>query len=409
MARALFYTAPGQGHAMPPIATAIAMRERGHEVIVHTAGEYVPALESAGLEAVPIDPGIEAIPLEDWRARTPVGALVSACRTFNRRAVLEVPDLLDAIAAERPDLLWIDSNATGASAVAAASGLPWAHCMPYPYPVWTPGVPIFGPGFAPSPSRLAHLRDAGLNALRPIAFRSFMRGHNAVRAELGLPPLADSDDLFRSADRLILFTAEPFEYPRAWPAEVRLVGPALWEPPAAKPSWLAGEERPIVLVTASTIFQDDARLIRCAFEALAESPYALVATCAAHDPAEFDPPANAMVERHLPHGPILRRAAAVISHGGMGITQKALAAGVPVCVVPFMRDQFEVARRVEHSGAGTLLRPGRLRPDRLRAAVELAVSLRAGAVRIRDAFAEAGGAEAAATELEALARARVAA
>lgn len=38
----------------------------------------------------------------------------------------------------------------------------------------------------------------------------------------------------------------------------------------------------------------------------------------------------------------------MISHGGTGTTQKALAAGVPVCAVPFMRDQFEVARRVEH-------------------------------------------------------------
>jgi hypothetical protein len=37
----------------------------------------------------------------------------------------------------------------------------------------------------------------------------------------------------------------------------------------------------------------------------------------------------------------------------MGITQKALAAGVPVCVIPFGRDQLEVARHVEIAGAGT--------------------------------------------------------
>jgi hypothetical protein len=30
----------------------------------------------------------------------------------------------------------------------------------------------------------------------------------------------------------------------------------------------------------------------------------------------------------------------------LGTTQKALARGVPVCVVPHGRDQFEVARRV---------------------------------------------------------------
>jgi UDP:flavonoid glycosyltransferase YjiC (YdhE family) len=106
------------------------------------------------------------------------------------------------------------------------------------------------------------------------------------------------------------------------------------------------------------------------------------------------------VERYLPHGPILRRAAAVISHGGMGTTQKALAAGVPVCVVPFRRDQFEVARRVEHCGAGTILRAKRLRSDRLRAAIEQAIGCRAGAEQVRDAFEQAGGAQAAASALE---------
>ena len=64
-------------------------------------------------------------------------------------------------------------------------------------------------------------------------------------------------------------------------------------------------------------------------------------------------PANAHVERWLPHSALLARAACVICHGGMGITQKALAAGVPLCVVPFGRDQFEVAARVAAVGAGT--------------------------------------------------------
>ena len=127
---------------------------------------------------------------------------------------------------------------------------------------------------------------------------------------------------------------------------MRLVGPGLWDPPAEEPSWLAGEQRPIVLLSASTEFQDDGALIETGLEALATEPYAVIATTAAHDPARFRVPPNARVERFLPHSPILRRASAVVCHGGMGTTQKALAAGVPVCVVPFLRDQFEIARRV---------------------------------------------------------------
>jgi UDP:flavonoid glycosyltransferase YjiC (YdhE family) len=71
---------------------------------------------------------------------------------------------------------------------------------------------------------------------------------------------------------------------------------------------------------------------------------------------------------HLfPLVPNLERAAcAIITHGEAGATQNALAAGVPVCVVPFGRDQLEVARRVAIAGAGTRLPAPRLDPERLR-------------------------------------------
>jgi UDP:flavonoid glycosyltransferase YjiC (YdhE family) len=86
----------------------------------------------------------------------------------------------------------------------------------------------------------------------------------------------------------------------------------------------------------------------------------------------------------------------------MGITQKALAHGVPVVAVPFGRDQPEVARRVEVAHAGVRLPARKLTPERLRNAVRRAIQLRPGAERIAAAFAAAGGAVAAANELEAL-------
>lgn len=84
--------------------------------------------------------------------------------------------------------------------------------------------------------------------------------------------------------------------------------------------------------------------------------------------------ANARCERFVPHGPVLRRAAAVVCHGGMGISEKAIAAGVPLVAVPFGRDQPEVARRLVGSGAGVSLSARRLSPPRLRAAVREAIA-----------------------------------
>ena len=202
---------------------------------------------------------------------------------------------------------------------------------------------------------------------------------------------------------LLYLTAEPFEYPRAdWPHSVRMVGPGIWDPPADPPDWLEKVERPLVLVTCSTEFQNDGRLAAAALEALRDEPVEVVVTTAGVDPTAFAAPGNARVVRFLPHHTILHRVTCVVCHGGMGITQKALAAGVPVCVVPFGRDQTEVAQHVVAARAGTRVPTAALRPERLRSAVRMAVTLKPGAERIARSFREAGGPAAAATVVEAL-------
>jgi UDP:flavonoid glycosyltransferase YjiC (YdhE family) len=110
------------------------LHKRGHDVTVRTESGSVEAIGGLGLTAAPTDPRIEAIPLEDWKTHTSIGALVSACDTFAKRARYEVPYLQAAIEEERPDLIWVDTNATGAAVVAEASGVPWAHYMPHPHP-----------------------------------------------------------------------------------------------------------------------------------------------------------------------------------------------------------------------------------------------------------------------------------
>jgi UDP:flavonoid glycosyltransferase YjiC (YdhE family) len=74
--------------------------------------------------------------------------------------------------------------------------------------------------------------------------------------------------------------------------------------------------------------------------------------------------------------------------------------------VPFARDQFDVARRVEQNDAGVRLHHKRLNPDRLRRAVCAAIARRPGAERIAQAFANAGGPSAAARAMDELLAAR---
>jgi MGT family glycosyltransferase len=225
---------------------------------------------------------------------------------------------------------------------------------------------------------------------------------NGPRREVGLPPLAGPHEIWRAPLHLY-FTAPPFEDEGLeFPPSFEFVGPGLWEPPAEAPPAIDDLDEPLVLVTTSSEFQADDSLIATAIEALGDEDVGVAVSTAAHDPARFEKPANARLERWLPHGQLLQKAACVVCHGGMGITQKALAAGVPVCVVPFGRDQFEVAGRVAAARAGTFVPPAALNAESLRAAVHQAMAMRAGAEDVADGFARAGGAAAAATALEPL-------
>jgi MGT family glycosyltransferase len=319
------------------------------------------------------------------------------------RALHDGPDLRRAVEEERPDALLVDFHALGAMAAAESSGMPWATWCPYFLPVPSRDAPPFGLGLPPARGPLGRLRDRLLNPVLSGIYNRLAPDLDAVRADLGAPPVGKIECAMIRAPLMLYMTAEPFEYPRSdWPQSVRMVGPGIWDPPAKSPAWLGKLERPLVLVTCSTEFQSDGKLAQAALQALAGEDVEVVVTTAGVDPTSCTPPPNARVERFVPHRPVLERAVCVACHGGMGITQKALAAGVPVCVVPFGRDQPDVARHVEVADAGTRLPASRLRPDRLRSTVREAMGKKDGAERIASSFASAGGPRVATEALEKL-------
>jgi MGT family glycosyltransferase len=404
MARVLAYTSPARGHLFPVTPILDELQQRGHGISVRTLDAGVEVMRARGFEAEPLDPAIGSIEHDDFQARTPLGAIKRAVRVFGRRAEHDARDMERAIEELDPDLVLIDIHAWGARSVAERWGGPWGCWCPHPLPLPSSEVPPFGPGLRPARGPAGRLRDAVLSPLLYGSLDRTMRpGLNRVREQVGVPPIGSLEEMIASMPLLLYLTAEPFEYPRShWPENVRLVGPCDWDPPAQAPAWLDEIEEPILLVTTSSEFQDDERLVRVALQALADRPLQVIATLPSADPAGFDPPANARVLSFAPHAPILDRAACAITHGGMGATQKALARGVPVCAVPFGRDQLEVARRVEVAGAGTRLLPARLSPKRLGAAVDRTLECGPGAQRVADGYRATGGPAAAGDAIEAL-------
>jgi MGT family glycosyltransferase len=401
----LAYVDAVPGRLYPLVPTLLELARRRHRVAVRCGAEEAALLRAEGLDAEPLAPEIAGFDPDDWQARTRFGALVRGLRQFGERARFQVPDLEQALRTVQPDVLLVDEGAWGAAAAAQRSGLPWAFSIVSPVPLRSRDAPPFGLGLPPRTDAMGRVRDRLVGSIALGGLERMIASHvNPVRAGLGLPPVRSLEDIFLAAPRVLAYTAEPFEYPRTdWPPQVELVGPGLWEPPVDPPAWLDDLGRPLLLVSCSTLYQNDRRLAEVACEAFAGAPFDVVVTTADVDLSGLRTAANVRVERFVPHLPLLAHASCVVCHGGMGITQKALAHGVPVVAIPFGRDQPEVARRVETAGAGVRLPARRLEPRRLRASVRRARGLRAGAQRVAAAFAAAGGPARAADVLEQLA------
>jgi MGT family glycosyltransferase len=400
--KVLAYTSPARGHLNPMMGPLLELRRRGAEVHVRTLAPAVESVRAAGLEAEPLAAGIEALQHDDHQARNQFESGARSYATFKARAPLEVPDFEAALDAIGPDLALVDCTTYGAKAVAERNGIPWAESQPFLLQEAAPGVPPAGLGLKPSGSPLGALRDRSLNLVGKRFDQRFrLPPVNAGRRAAGLPRLERLDESHHRGDLTLYFTAEPFDYPRPLPANVRMVGPGVWDPPAAAPVELPAGDRPLVMVACSSEFQDDGEIAAAALAGLGDR-YRLVVTTAGVDPAGLGEHGDALVERFLPHGEILPHADVVVCHGGMGVTQKALSFGVPVCVVPWGRDQLDVAAHVLEAEAGSRVSRRRLSPARLAAAVEEARACRAGAARVKAGFEATGGTSAAADALEAL-------
>jgi len=244
----------------------------------------------------------------------------------------------------------------GAQVGAEGAGVPVVLVCPNVYGLRGTGQPPIGSGWGAARGPLGRARDAAFFRLMERMFDSGLPALNAARAAHGLGPNAHTLDQVRGRPTVVLVAPE-FDFPAEFPPYVHHGGAQLDDPAWTEPWTPPPGDDPLVLVAMSSTFQNQVPDLQRVAAALGTLPVRGVITAGpALDLAGFEAPANVQVVASAPHSEVLRHAAAVVTHGGHGTVVKALAADVPLLVLPMGRDQGDNAARVVAHGAGLRLK-----------------------------------------------------
>ena len=425
--RVLFTAWPFPGHLFPQIAVAHALRRQGHEVAFYTGAEGVRIAGSEGFPCYPFrhvnEEAIDALmrrrPADPWRLTRLPRLAVLLKRWLLETVPQQIEDLEAVVAEWSPSVVATDPTLWAPILVLGEKHrLPVAVCSFVPA-CMVPGrdAPLFGPGLPRSRRRSGRVADAALRQLTRVTGRLSTRTVNAIRRPHGLPPLTRSVTAHTGQMPLYLVPSAPeFDYERRdLPPSVQYVGPLLWNRPRIQPApqWLEhiDSHGRCVHISEGTVHVGEPFLLKAAIDGLAELPIQVVATTGGNRSIEelrlTRIPDNLRIEQWISHTDLLPHVDVVVTTGGAGTVLAALAAGVPLVIVPTEWDKPEVAQRVVEAGAGLRLAPQRCTPARLRALVLEVLEqprFREAARRLAHIFARQGGPERAAELLVALDR-----
>lgn len=335
--RALFLTSPGDGHVLPIVPLAWALRGTGHEVLVATSGSGVTAAAQAGLTCHDVAPEAD------------LGAVRG--RHLARMGELDQQQRFHAAMALFADIS--DHMIDGAVAVGRR---------------WQPDLVVYTP----------------LQAAGPVV--AAVTGAELVEHGFQLTGVLRTIDLLlpHMGDALARHRLTPAELPAATgldvcPPLLRSYSPAGQElgyrpynGGAAVPAvLLARGSRPRICLTLGTSLP--AELGGSMLDRMLAAATALdfeIVLAMGESARLADPPAGVIAQGWLPLSAVLPSCEVIVHHGGAGTTLAAAWTGTAQLVLPQLADQHFNAAQINRAGLGTSLPGEEFSVDSAVAAIE---------------------------------------
>ena len=364
------------GGTVPPVlALAEALVSRGNDVVILSQPSVRSRAEAAGCTFVAFTE------IGDYEARRPIEEQLDVAIP----AVTGVTvgnDVLAVVNRHGVDLVIVDANLAGGLAAAESLAQPSAVLLHSMYKTFV---------------------DTWFGDLWPFLEPAI----NQTRFAYGLDPAEGWSSVFERHDRLLAVVPAAFDAPVAGvPAAMRHFGFLVprGRPPGDAVDFPVGDD-PTVLVGLSTTYAGQDSMLVTIIDALADLPVrALVTTAGQVDVGALPQPSNVRITDYVAHSLVLDRTNVMVTHAGLGSVASAITFGVPMVCIPGERDQPLNAQRIVELGAGIALNAPAASGD-IALAIERVLSderYRNAARALGKTSSEAGGAGAAAAELEGL-------
>lgn len=366
----LLITIGSAGDVHPFVALGAALRRRGHAVALATLSLFRPLAERAGLEF------IELGTFEAYRhvAENPhVWHPVRGFRVIFADVMIPLLrptyELIVRRFVPHQTIVVAHGIAFGARIAQERLGVPTVTVHLAPAVLRSvddtprlPGLPVRP--WMPRWAKRAAYHLADRTVIDPLLAPAI----NALRGELGLDPVQGiMDQWWHSPTRAIGLFPAWFAPPQPdWPRQLAVTGFPLFDDATSRPPepglerFLESGPAPIVFTAGSAMMHAQAFFAQSIAAArLLNRRAVLVAAHAGQIPPNL--PESVLHVEFAPFSQLLRRAAAFVHHGGIGTCAQALAAGIPMLVMPMAHDQPDNAARVLRLGVASVISPSRYR------------------------------------------------
>lgn len=387
--KAVFLGVPASGHVNPSLPLVAELVRRGVPVVYYNTERYRAVIEAAGARFKPYaqieDDFFDARGLDGSNPPLAASTLISTCEHI-------LPQLLDTVRAEQPDVLLYDSMCPWGALTGRILKLRTVTSLA----LWII-----------SPSML--LDSTGLVVLLRTLVEGMphMRRFNAVSRQIGkqygIKPLSFNECFNAPADLTISYTSAAFQPGgEGMVKRIQFVGTTMMDRKDAPDFPLDQlDGKPVIYISLGTLINTNIGFFKDCISAFANTPYTVVmsiGTRLSADQLGAIPP-NFIVRSYVPQAEILKRALLFISHAGMNSVHDALYLGVPLLLVPQQNEQKVTAARMVKLGAGLRLDRDATTPDALSQSAERILgdgSFKRNAEALGKSLREAGGASRAA-------------